>query len=561
VNRWRQFLTLGLAALAVVLLAACGGSSSDDESTASGDATAVAGASKGFEEASKDQSGSGGTLIIGMSAGNIPYPDTPPNEGFEGRRWVGYQIYDGLANWNLAQGETVPVPGPGLAEKWSIGEDKLTWTLNLRKGVKFHDGTDFNAEAVIFNLDRIINKDFEFFDQNLYSTNRGTVQEVESYRALDPSTIEIKTTIPQAFMPANFAYITIASPTAIKRWGNQDYRDHAVGTGPFKVDKYIDGQVMELVPNQEYWGTKPKLDRVILKPMPDPATRLAALQAGQIHWAEVPPPDSKRQLEAEGYNVVLKQYPHAIIFPLNVLEKPFNDPKVREALQYAIDRDGMCKSLLNGLCTPASQLMYKGHPWYNEQAGDKYTYDPAKAKQLLTEAGYPNGFKATFPYTTGGSGNMWPGPMMELLQRNFKDVGVDLEIVPMEWNTLLTAYRAGFADKDQRAKYQGMWFSPATNAPTSLLSYASSRIPPAGCCNAAAYSNPEFDRLILAAQSEFDTAKQDALLSQAMGVMANDSPVLFLVHDLNFRVLSPKVRGFIQSQSWFADLTTVWVKQ
>lgn len=558
-SSWRKSLSIAMSIIALTVVAACGGSSESDPS-ADSDATALPGSSKSFEEASSDQSGSGGTLIIGMSAGNIPYPNTPPNEGFEGRRWVGYQIYDGLANWNLAQGETVPVPGPGLAESWKVGEDKLTWTLNLRKGVKFHDGTDFNAEAVLFNLDRVVNKEFEFFDQNLFTSIRSSTIEIASYRAVDPNTVEIKTTVPQSFMPTNFAYITIASPTAVKKWGNQQYINHAIGTGPFKVDKYVDGQVMELVPNKEYWGNKAKLDRIILRPMADPATRLAALQAGQIHWAEVPPPDAKRQLEAEGYNIVLKQYPHAIIFPLNLQEKPFNDPKVREALQYAIDREGMCKSLLNGLCTPASQLMYKGHPWYNDQVGDKYKYDPAKAKQMLAEAGYPNGFKITFPYTTGGSGNMWPGPMMELLQRNFKDVGVDLEIVPMEWNTLITTIRAGFADKDMRAKYQGMWSSPATNAPVSLLAYSSTRIPPAGCCNTATYASPEYDRLMLAAQAEFDQAKQDAILKEAMGVMANDSAVLYLVHDLNFRALSPKVRGFVQSQSWFADLTTVWVK-
>ena len=106
-----------------------------------------------------------------------------------------------------------------------------------------------------------------------------------------------------------------------------------------------------------------------------------------------------------------------------------------------------------------------------------------------------------------------------------------------------------------------MWSSPATNAQTSLLPYTSSRIPPAGCCNVALYQSPEYDRLMAAAMAEFDQVKQDMLLNQAMGVLANDSPVLFLVHDLNFRVLSPKVRGFIQSQSWFADLTTVWVKR
>jgi peptide/nickel transport system substrate-binding protein len=551
--RWSRTLMLVLA-----LLVAGGGGKKVE---ATGGQAILPGASKGLDEAARDQSGRGGTLIIGMSAGNIPYPNTPPNEGFEGRRWVGYQIYDGLANWNLAQGDTVPVPSPALAEKWSVGEDKLTWTINLRTGVKFHDGTDFNAEAVVFNINRMMNKEFEFFDPDLYVPNRISTQEIASYRALDPYTVEIKTTIPYAFFPVSMAYILYASPTAVQKWGNKAYVNHPVGTGPFKVDKYIDGQVMELIPNKDYWGNKPKIDRIILKPMPDPATRLAALQAGQIHWAEVPPPDSKKQIEAEGYNVSLKQYPHAIIFPLNIQDKPFDNPKVREALQYAIDREGMCKNLLNGLCIPAYQLMYKGHPWYNESVGEKYKYNPQKAKQLLAEAGYPHGFKIAFPYTTGGSGNMWPGPMMELLQHNLKDVGVELTIVPMEWNTLISTIRATFLDKENRAKYQGMWSSPATSAQPSLLAYTSSRIPPAGCCNVALYQSPEYDRVMAAAMAEFDQVKQDVLLNQAMGVLANDSPVLFLVHDLNFRVLSPKVRGFIQSQSWFADLTTVWVKR
>ncbi len=553
-----RFAPILMTMAAMALFAGCG--SGKDEAASSDAPAALPSASKGLDDAAKDQSGSGGTLIIGMSATNIPIPNTPPDNGFEGRRWVGYQIYDGLANWDLAQGETVPSAKPALAERWSVGEDKLTWTLTLRKGVKFHDGTDFNAEAVVFNLDRIMNKEFQFYDPDLFVPNTGNTQQIAGYRALDPFTVEIKTKIPYSFFLYDMAYITYASPTAVKRWGNKEYINHPVGTGPFKVDKYVDGQVMELVPNKEYWGNKAKIDRIILKPMPDPATRLAALQSGETMWAEVPPPDSKKQLEAAGFNISLKQYPHAIIFPLNIQDKPFDNPKVREAMQYAIDRDGMCKSLLGGLCTPAYQLMYKGHPWYNEAVGDKYKYDPAKAKALLAEAGYANGFKATFPYTTGGSGNMWPGPMMELLQRNFKDVGVDLTLVPMEWNTLISTSRLGFKDDGTRAKYQGMWSSPATNAPNSLLTYATWRIPPAGCCNAATYTSPEFDRLMTEAMAEFDQAKQDALLNKAMGVLATDSPVLYLVHDLNFRVLSPKVRGFVQSQSWFADLTTVWTK-
>jgi peptide/nickel transport system substrate-binding protein len=552
---WRATALVALA-LGVVMLSACGSAGSGGQST-SGPAAAVP--NRGFEDASKDQSGSGGTLIIGMSASNIPIPNTPPDNGFEGRRWVGYQIYDGLMNWDLAQGETVPQPKPALAERYTVGEDKLTWTFNLRRGVKFHDGTDFNAEAVVFNLDRIMNRDFQWFDPDLFTPNVGQTQLIAGYRAVDPYTVEIKTKSPYSFFLYDAAYITFASPAQVRRLGNKEYIKQPVGTGPFRVDKYVDGEVMELVPNKDYWGQKPKIDRIILRPMPDPATRLAALQSGQVHWAEVPPPDSKKMLEATGFNISLKQYPHAIIFPLNVRDKPFDNPKVREALQYAIDREGVCTNLLGGLCVPASQLMYKGHPWYNEAQGDKYKYDPQKARQLLAEAGYPNGFRATIPYTTGGSGNMWP-TMMEKLQQDLRQVGVELQIEPMEWNTLISTSRLGFADAGNRAKYQAMWSSPATNAPVALLTYASWRIPPMGCCNASTWTSADYDRLMNEAMAEFDQKKQDELLNRAMGLMASESPVLFFVHDLNFRAMSPKVRGFIQSQSWFADLSTVWVK-
>src|SRR5439155_24613144 len=133
----------------------------------------------------------------------------------------------------------------------------------------------------------------------------------------------------------------IPSPTAIKQWGNKDYPQHPVGTGPFKVTKYVDGQVMEMVPNQDYWKEKAKLDKLVVCPMPEPAARLAALQAGQVDWAEVPPPDSIEQLRSAGYNVLLKTYPHALYYGFNVDRAPWSDVRVRQAVGYGIDRAGM----------------------------------------------------------------------------------------------------------------------------------------------------------------------------------------------------------------------------
>ncbi len=522
---------------------------------------AMGAALAGDEAAAKDRSGSGGTLTIAMSAGNIPYPNTPPNEGFEGRRFVGYQIYDGILNFNLDQPDSVPVPGPGLAETWKVGDDKLTWTFNLRKGVKFHDGTPLASDDVIFNLDRMLKKEgFEFYDPDVSLLNRSNLLAVDSYKKIDEMSFEIKTKYPYSIMPYEMAFITIASPTQIKKVGNKEYIKTPIGTGPFKVTKYVDGQVLEMEPNADYWGGKPKLDKLILRPMPDPATRLAALQSGEVQWAEVPPPDSVAQLRSGGFNVLLKQYPHTLLFFLNLNDAPFDNVKVRQALQYAIDRDKMCTDLLNGLCTPSYQYWYEGHPWFNTEVGKRYAYDPAKAKALLAEAGYPNGLTINMAYPTGGSGNMWPQPMMELMQSNFKAIGVEMKITPLEWNNILTIQRASFNAPESRV-YNGMLFSVASLAPTSINNFLKSRIPPTGCCNPTAWINDEYEKHAGQGGEEFDMAKQNALFNQAMGVNADQSPVLFVVHDLNLRVLSPKVRGFVQPQSWFADLKNVWVSK
>jgi peptide/nickel transport system substrate-binding protein len=317
---------------------------------------------------------------------------------------------------------------------------------------------------------------------------------------------------------------------------------------------------MELEPFADYWGGRPKLDKLVLRPMPDPATRLAALQSGEVQWAEVPPPDSVKQLRDSGYNVLLKQYPHTILLFLNIIDPPFDNPKVRQALQYAVDRDKMCKELLNGLCLPAYQYWYEGHPWYDPELGKSFAYDPAKARKLLSEAGVPTPLKVNIAYPTGGSGNMWPQPMMELLQANFKDVGVEMQISPLEWNNILTIQRASFGVPESR-KYNGMYFSVGSLAPTSVMGFLPSRIPPAGCCNVTTYKSDKFEKFAQSGVEEFDQAKQDALFRQAMGVEGADSPTIFVVHDLNLRVLSPKVRGFVQPQSWFADLKSVWVKK
>lgn len=551
-TRPRLGLLSMLAAAVASVAIACGGGGAEPSASSQPRQEAVDTA------AEKDTSGSGGVLRVAMSAGNVPIPDQFPTEGGEGRRFVGVNVYDGLLNWDAAQGDKVPDPIPGLASSWTRSADNLTWTFVLRQGVKFHDGTAFNADAVVFALDRVLNKESEFYAQTQATAGSSSVAAIASYKKVDDFTVSITTKKPWAFLPYDLAAVSIPSPAAVKQWGNKAYPQHPSGSGPFRVTKYVDGQVMELEPNKEYWGTKAKLDKLILYPMPEPAARLAALQAGQVDWAEVPPPDSIEQLKGSGYNVLLKSYPHTIYYGFNTYKAPFNDARVRQAIAYGIDRAGIV-SIIQGAGKPATQLMYEGNAW-RDTSFEGYSYNPDKAKALLAEAGV-KGLKMSVVYPTGGSGNMWPGPMNEKFQQDMKAIGIDVDLVPMEWNTLLAMYRAGFGNPDYGTKYDAFYFSPNTQTPlNAFASYLSERIPPAGCCNTMGYSNPKADAVFAQAAAEFDKVKQDQLIAQFQGMMIRDAPIAPVVHDLNLRVLSPKVRGWVQPQSWWGDFRSVWMK-
>jgi peptide/nickel transport system substrate-binding protein len=528
-----------LVALAAVA-AACGGGGDGGDTASGGDG----------------EGGSGGTLRIAMSAGNIPFPATPPNEGYEGYRFVGNNIYDGLTRYDLDQDDHIPTPQPALAESWELSEDELTWTFKLREDVTFHDGTPFNADAVIFQFDRVSKKDFELYDSVSASRYASYFQFVASYTKVDDFTVAVTTTQPYSFYLHDVAHIFYPSPTVVREVGNDNYNTRATGTGPFKMTRYVDGEIMELTANEEYWRGRPKLDKIELYPQAEPASRLAAIQAGEVDWAEVPSPDAVEQLEAEGYQVFLGEYPHGIMPRFNQFRAPFADNlALRQALNYALDREGTA-ALLNDVGYPAAQYVYEGHPDYAPDATE-YSYDPERAKELLAEAGYaPGELNLKFGYTTGGSGNMFPGPMMEKLQADFAAIGVDVELQPMEWNTLISVGTEGL-DSPAWSDIDVLWASPAAGMNPSgyRASFLCER--PGPRRNASGMCNPDVDAAYFAAMATFDEAEQHAHLSDMVGAAADNADFLFWMHDLNLRVMSPDVQGYVHPQSWWVDFTII----
>lgn len=290
-------------------------------------------------------------LRIATTLADVPQTTGQPNQGGEGQRFIGNSLYDGLVAWDLSKADTAAVLKPGLAESWTVDEaTKTKWTFKLRDGVKFHDGSAFNAEAVIWNLEKLLNKNSAQFDQAQVTQSATYIAPIKSYRVIDNSTVEIETKSPDAVLPYQLTFIYFSSPAqweAVGRdWGK--FAQKPSGTGPWILDKMVPRERAELVKNKDYWDKKriPKSDRLVLFTMPDPTTRVAALLSGKVDWVEAPPPDTVPRLKKAGMEIVTNLYPHVWPWQLSTLEdSPFKDINVRKAANLAIDREGLSQFL------------------------------------------------------------------------------------------------------------------------------------------------------------------------------------------------------------------------
>ena len=226
------------------------------------------------------------TLRIAMTASDIPTTTGMPNNGFEGMRFLGYPIFEGLVLWDLSGTDRLADLRPGLAEKWEQApDDNKTWIFHLRHGVKFHDGTDFNADAVIWNLDRYFKSDSPQYELPGSAITRARAPLLAAYKKIDDSTVAITTTKPASYFPYMAVYILFTSPASFERAGHDWTKVAtlpAAGTGPFRITKVVPRQEVDLARWDGYWdpNKKAKLDNVVLMPIPEANTRLAALRSG-----------------------------------------------------------------------------------------------------------------------------------------------------------------------------------------------------------------------------------------------------------------------------------------
>jgi peptide/nickel transport system substrate-binding protein len=508
------------------------------------------------------------TLRIAMTAADIPTATGLPNNGFEGMRFLGYPIFEGLVLWDLTRTDQLAALRPGLAEKWEQDPaDNKTWIFHLRHGVKFHDGTNFNADAVIWNLDRYFNSTSPQFEPPSSAMSRARVPVMGSYKKIDDQTVAITTTRPASYFPYMAVYLLFTSPASFEKAG-KDWAKvatlPAAGTGPFAITKIVPRQEADLARWDKYWDAArtAKVDNVVLMPIPEANSRLAALRSGQVDWIEVPPADGIASLKSAGFAITTGSYPHVWpwFFNIGAANSPFKDVRVRQALNYCIDREGLV-SLLNGTAEPSVGWLKASDPDFGSPV-NRYKFDPAKGKALLAEAGYtpakPLSFKAMI--SNSGSGQMLPLPMNEFLQQNLKeDCGVNVGFDVVEWQVLLTAARATPDSPSLQGAMALNISSPSSDAGIMARYFSSANFSPNGF-NFEQWKDDEFEDALKTIAEATDPKVISAAYRKAHERLVDNPPWLYIVHDLNPRAMSPKVTGFVSPQSWFVDLTLVSVQ-
>jgi peptide/nickel transport system substrate-binding protein len=458
----------------------------------------------------------GGTLNISLSGDPASLDPNTSALGYE--RQVYQSLYDKLVELD-ASGKIVPM----LAEKWSISDDKKTYTFNLRQGVKFQDGTDFNAEAVKFNFER---------NMQDASPRKNELKFVNKLTVVDPHTVQIELTQP---FSAFLSILTdrsgmMVSPDAVKKYG-ADFRSNPVGTGPFKLKTYIRGSSLVLDKNPNYWQQGlPKLDQVVYKIFPDPNVAFINLKSGDVDITDTFPSKEIVNMKNDPKSLVINEAGQGFsgLF-MNLNKAPFNKVELRQAVDLLIDRDAIISVALNGAAIPAhSPFVPSQFAYGNSDKAAKP--DLEKVKELLKKAGVPDGFSFKLIYIQGSTLQL----VVQMIQSMLKPAGINVTLEALDATT----------HQDQLAK---MNFEAALHnwsGRTDPDQNAYDRFITGGFSNYSKYSNPEVDKFLKESRIEDDQAKRKLSYDNMMNTLNTDVPYVFLYHPNYVFGLSKAVQGY-----------------
>ena len=414
-----------------------------------------------------------------------------------------------------------------LAESWEVSEDSLTYTFHLREGVKFSDGTDFNAAAVVANYERIIDPENKLRQRRTYVVAQpdGTEKfRVESIETPDDYTVVFK--LAEAWSPFinRMSQFCMISPAALEEYGN-DIMNHPVGTGPFICTEWEEGDHTTFERNEDYWGEKASVDTVTIKEVPEAGSRTAMLQTGEADLVYPMPADQIAAIQSnDDVNVLAADSNIMRYVTLNMDLPELKDEKVRQAMNYAIDKDAYIQLMYSGYAKPATSIVPSIIGGYKEQT--PYTYDVEKAKELMKEAGYEDGFKLTL----WGDNTTQEVKGMTFIKQMLSQINIDVEVLPMEPATISDKIYVEKEDAEINMWYVN-WSASDFTMDGSVRSLLYSSMVPPTSANTAYYVNEDFDKLLDEGLATADPDKQAEIYGEAQTIAWEAAPWLFLGND------------------------------
>jgi peptide/nickel transport system substrate-binding protein len=553
--KYSLFITLMLAFL--LFLAACSG---DSETEGDPEEQADPGTSEteGEEDPETDEA-SGDQVLIFARGGDSESLDPGSTTDGESSR-VTKQILEGLLEFDKESFEVTP----GLAHDWDVSEDGLTYTFYLEEGVTFHDGTDFNAEAVKVNFERWADPSHEFafaddgYVYSMYGTMFGGYKGddghvIKEINVVNDHEIQFVLNRPLGFFLQNLAmsYFGITSPAALAEYG-ATINENPVGTGPFKFVSWSkdDSIILEKFEDYRVEGL-PKLDRVVFSVIPDNAARLIALKSGEIDIMDGLNPDDAVGVESDDNLILYERAENNFGYVgFNTQKEPFDNQTLRQAISYAIDRQSIADALYAGYAVAAKNPLPPSYMGYNDDV-EPYAYDPEKAKELLAEAGYADGLEIEL-WTMPVARPYMPDPetVAVIVQSNLADIGITAEIVREEW--------APYLEKTMNGEHQMymLGWSGTNGDPDYFLSSLlhGSNI---GTSNRSFYQNTDVDELLDAAKVAVDQEERASLYSDAQALISEDVPMVPLVHSRPVLATTSAVKNYVPHPSTSESLAEV----
>ena len=471
------------------------------------------------------------TIRVGVNS-KTPARGNPFTAGFSiPNHYYWVAIFDSLTRVN-DKGKT----GPMLAESWSVADDKLTWTFVLKKNVVFSNGQPLNAAAVAATYEYLLK------DEKGKATNAATqLRGVAEVTASGADRIVVKTEKPDPLLAGTLATISIVEPKAWREMGVEAFTQSPVGTGPWRVEKWVDTETVFLENKSSY---RPgKIPKLIITEIPEVVARTQAILSEQIDIATNLGPEDVQKIRAAGHVVDISTSPNIQSIALFTEDfspnkkwgakgTPFKDKRVRQAMNHAFDRQAIVRDLVNGITKPASQPANPNTFGYNPDV-KPYPYDPAKAKALLTEAGYPNGFKFVSEVLVGFSPN--DKEIFTFISDSVGKLGVQMELRPVPFPDWLKKYLGGTWEGESMSL--SYLVEPHMDAIRPFNNYS--------CLLAKAFTCiPEHMPLIEAASREMDPAKREKMLQNLMKVAHDDAISIAIQENVEIAGLNKRVKGF-----------------